>query len=108
MNTRTATIHTRIQPNLKSRAEQIFADSGHTTSDVIEQFYIQTVRRGKVPIHLSKRRAKIPDEILMTTDETKAMLTAASNSAKEQLSTGKTISTQDIKQDLREKYALNL
>ncbi|MBR0431272.1 type II toxin-antitoxin system RelB/DinJ family antitoxin [Candidatus Saccharibacteria bacterium] len=105
---RTATIHTRIQPNLKARAERIFAESGHTTSDIIEQLYIQTVRQGKVPIRLNKRRANIPDEALMTSDEIKKLLTDASGSAKRQIASNKYITTKDIKKQLKEKYAINL
>lgn len=105
---RTATIHTRIQPELKQRAEKIFADSGHTTSDVLEQFYIQTVLRGKVPIKLSKRRASIPDEALMTADEIRGMLSESSRAAKKQIASGEYLTTDDIKEKLNKRYAINL
>ena len=90
------------------RAEKIFADSGHTTSDVIEQLYIQTVRRGKVPIRLAKRRANIPDEALMTPEEIRAMLEEANKSAERQIASGEFISLQDVKDGLRQKYGLKL
>ena len=108
MSTRTATIHTRIQPNLKFRAEQIFAESGHTTSDVLEQFYIQTVRSGKVPIRLNKRRATIPDEALMSDKEIKLMLSAASKSARKQISEVNLITSNDIKVGLKRQHGVEL
>lgn len=108
MNTRSATIHTRIQPKLKQRAEKIFADSGHTPSDVLEQFYIQTVRRGKVPIKLNKRRAKNPDEALMTADEIREMLSKSSQMAKDQIASGDYITTDNIKDKLNKQYAIDL
>ena len=106
--TRTATIHTRIQPSLKRRAERIFASAGHTPSEVLEQFYAQTVRRGKVPIRLTKRRAAIPDEGAMTSAELRAMLATASASAREQITSGKYITTENIKADLKERYGISL
>ena len=108
METRTATVHTRIQPSLKLQAEQIFVNEGHTPSEVIEQFYAQTVRRGRVPIRLTKRRVAIPDENLMTQSEIRTMLKEASTSARKQISSGNYITSEDIRSDLKERYALNL
>lgn len=101
---RTATIHARIQPGLKSRAEEIFAESGHTTSEVLEQFYAQTVKRGKVPIRLTKRRAKILDESINTPEEIRTALVQAKKSAQRQFEEGKYITEQDVQAHFKEKY----
>lgn len=105
---RTATIHARIQPGLKTRAEEIFAESGHTTSEVLEQFYVQTVKRGRVPIRLNKRRAKILDENLNSPEEIRAALDLAKKSAQGQFDRGKYITAQDARAHLREKYGLKV
>ena len=108
MEMRTATIHARIKPSLKDRAEKIFVASGHTTSDVLEQFYIQTIRRGKVPIRLAKRRATIPDENLLSSSEIREILRNAHNSANKQISSGNYITTETVKKDLKRKYDLKI
>lgn len=108
MEMRTATIHTRIKPSLKKRAEEIFNESGHTPSDVLEQFYILTVKKGKVPIRLTRRRANIPDENLMTPDEIKAMLAEAEKSLDKQIESGKYITSANVKEALRERYGIRV
>ena len=108
MEMKVASIHTRIQPSLKRRAEQIFSESGHTPSDVIEQFYIQTVRKGRIPIRLTKRRASIPNENLMTPKEIRAMLASAEKSAKGQIESGRYVTLEKVKGKLKEDYGLKL
>lgn len=108
METRTATIHARIHPGLKMRAEEIFAATGHTTSDILEQFYAQTVARGKVPIRLKKRRANIPDLNLMTPEEISTMLRSAKASLDKQIESGHYTTLNDAKARFKEKYGIDL
>ncbi|MBR2658554.1 type II toxin-antitoxin system RelB/DinJ family antitoxin [Candidatus Saccharibacteria bacterium] len=108
MALRTATIHTRIQPELKRNAEEIFEKSGHTASDVLEQFYVLTVKNGKVPIRLTKRRAKILDENLNTPEEIQAALKTARKSAAKQIKSGEYITTKEVRRKMKTKYGINV
>lgn len=108
MALRTATIHTRIQPELKKSAEEIFEESGHTVSDVLEQFYMLTVKNGKVPIRLTKRRARILDENLNTPEEIRAALREAKKSAAKQIESGNYITTKEVRRKMNMKYGINV
>ena len=100
---KTAEIHARIQPNIKRQAEQVFAKTGHTASEAIEQFYVWTVKHQKTPMRLRKR-VNIPDENLLTDEEMKALIEEARKEARE----GKVISLEESKRELREVYGLKV
>lgn len=96
---KTAEIHARIQPNIKQQAEQIFAKTGHTASEAIEQFYIWTIKHRKTPMRLRKR-ADIPDENLMTDAEIKEMIEEARKEVRE----GKVTTLDELRKEMHEEY----
>lgn len=100
MATKTADIHVRIQPGIKSQAEQIFGRTGFSASEAIEQFYIWTIRHQHTPMRL-KKRAEIPDLNIMTETEIRKML----GDAKKQVREGNTYSNGEVKMMLREELS---
>lgn len=123
MALRTAEIHARIQPGLKENAERIFEESGHTTSEVLEQFYAQTVKRGKVPIRLTRRRCPawveirraaqscppgILDENVNTPEEIQAALDEALQSVEKQFETGEFITSKEVREYIRKKHGVEI
>lgn len=105
MALRTATIHIRIQPGLKKSAEEIFAESGVTASEAVEQFYAQTVKRGKVPIKLSRRRrANILDENVNTPEEIRAALDKAEKSVE----SGNYYTIKEVRESMKTKYGVEI
>lgn len=105
MALKTATIHIRIQPALKKSAEEIFAESGVTASEVVEQFYAQTVKRGKIPIRLSRRRrADILDENINTPEEIRAALDKAEKS----IESGSYYTINEVRERMKTKYGAEI
>ena len=100
---KTAEIHTRIQPSVKRQAERIFAESGHTASDAIEQFYIWTIKHGKTPMRLRKH-ANIPDEALMSDAEADQMI----NEARADYKNGNYISLDSLQKEIERDYGLSV
>lgn len=100
MATRTADIHIRIQPDVKKRAEQIFAEGGFTLTDGIEQFLSWTVRHKKVPIRLVRRRPNIPVLSEMTREEIRLELTKAESDFKH----GRVYTAEKINEMAGERY----
>ena len=99
MAIKSAEIHTRIQPNVKRQAEQIFARTGHTASEAIEQFYVWTIKHQKTPMRLRKH-VDIPDENLMTDAELAKMV----ESARKEVHEGKVTSLEEFKKEMTEEY----
>ena len=49
---KTSTVHARIEPDLKDRAEQVFQDLGLTPSEAITLFYRQVELRQGLPFDI--------------------------------------------------------
>ena len=60
MSNKTSEVHVRIQPHLKQRAEAVFAQTGYSPSEAIQQFYAWTARHNKIPIRLHHSIQDIP------------------------------------------------
>ena len=99
MATKTADVHSRINPGLKAQAEDYFEKNGTTMSQALEQFLAWTVRHQKTPMRL-KKRANIPDLSLMTDEEVQAMLDEAEKQVKE----GKYYTVDEVRREMAMKY----
>lgn len=99
MTQKTANIHINIQPELKDKAEQVFAATGHTASEAIEQFYAWTARHHRTPMKLKDKRISVPVEDDLTPEEIRQLLAEA----KAEIERGEYYTTDDIKAMLKEK-----
>ena len=61
---KTATVHTRIDPEIKQRAEGVLSQLGMKPSEAIQLFYQQIALRRTFPVEL-----KIPNELTRKTLE---------------------------------------
>jgi len=78
---KTATIHTRIDPEIKKQAENILEDLGMKPSAAIQIFYKQNSLQSGFPVEL-----KVPNEQTMQTlEESRAGKNLKSFSTKEAL-----------------------
>ena len=78
---KTATVHTRIDPKIKERAESILGKLGMKPSEAIQIFYQQIALRRAFPVEL-----KIPNEqTKQTLEESRAGKNLKSFSTKEAL-----------------------
>ena len=59
---KTATVHTRIKPDLKNKAERVFRDLGLSTTQAINLFYKQVELRNGLPFEVV-----IPNDITRRT-----------------------------------------
>ena len=57
---------------------------------------------------MNTRTAAVPDESLMTPEEIRAMLEQAKESGRKQIASGDYITIQNVRDGLREEYALDL
>ena len=57
---KTALVQARMEPELKEKADKVFAALGLNASTAISLFYAQTVRQGGIPLEL-----KVPNEETM-------------------------------------------
>lgn len=78
---KSATIHTRIDPAIKEEAESILGSLGMKPSEAIQIFYKQIALRSGFPVEL-----KIPnEETRLTLEESRAGKNVESFSTKEEL-----------------------
>ncbi|MDG2990652.1 type II toxin-antitoxin system RelB/DinJ family antitoxin [Candidatus Synechococcus calcipolaris G9] len=60
MKTQTTKVQARMSPNLKARAEEIFAELGITSTEAIRMLYQQVILRRGLPFAV-----EIPNEITL-------------------------------------------
>jgi DNA-damage-inducible protein J len=78
---KTATIHTRIDPAIKEQAENILGNLGMKPSEAIQIFYKQISLRSGFPVEL-----KVPNEqTVLTLEESRAGKNLKSFSTKKEL-----------------------
>lgn len=107
MATKTADLHIRIQPGLKKQAEEVFAETGHTMSEALEQILGWTVKHKKSPIRL-RRRANIADFGKMTNCEVEQYLSDVSREADEDFKKGRTILSEDVRKAFHKEYGFKI
>lgn len=107
MATKTADLHIRIQPEIKARAEDIFASSGHTMSDAVEQFLTWTVKHNKPPVRLRRHRARIPDLNSMTKLEINQLLHESETEADNGMKKGTLQDVSEIKERMEKMVAIS-
>ena len=76
MAIRTATVTVRTRPEVKAKAEKVFASIGLSTSDAVNLFFNQVAIRGEIPFQLRTRKSTATSRALedMTAEEIDAML----------------------------------
>ena len=82
MAIRTANIHIRIEPEIKTGAESVFSELGITASDAIAGFYDYVYRRRRLPAKLVKKSPKILNLDIATATEVKTALNDSRTHAK--------------------------
>ena len=82
MATRTADIHIRIEPTLKSKAEQVFARDGYSITDAFTNFCRQSVYKNRT-IAAPKRKCGAINADALTAEQLDNLVEEARISAKE-------------------------
>ncbi len=68
---KTLTLHTRIEPDIKEKADAILAELGISTTEAINMFLRQVIRYRGIPLDL-----RVPNaETIAAMDETEELLT---------------------------------
>ncbi|MBO7657049.1 type II toxin-antitoxin system RelB/DinJ family antitoxin [Candidatus Saccharibacteria bacterium] len=103
MATKTADVHIRINPTLKSQAEDYFEENGTTMSQAVEQFLAWTVKHKKTPMRL-KHRANILDLSRMSKTEIETML----KDSEKEVKTGKHYTINEVRREMATKYGFEV
>ena len=69
MTTKTANVYARIEPEVKTRAEEILSALGIPASNAITMFYKQIILHGGLPFAVTLPKAGVPNMSLMTQAE---------------------------------------
>ena len=97
MATRTADIHIRMEPTLKSQAEEIFRLNGVTPSDVVTYVYRRAVKTNRSPVALPKRGGVLDMDRM-----TKEQIMAELEKAVQEVDEGNYHTIEESKQFVRE------
>lgn len=98
---KTATINTRIDPNLKEQAEQVLQRLGVSTSGAITMFYQQIVLQQGIPFPV-----KLPPKLPILDDLSPEELATEIQKGLDDAAAGQTIPADEAFQELERKFGI--
>ena len=104
MTTKTATILTRTEPEVKEKADKLFARLGLTTSGAINIFLHQSLEQQGMPFRIQIAKPNIPDLDSFSKEEVMHLLEQGIEEVKD----GKTKPFEEVVAELEGEYGVHL
>jgi len=102
MSKKTATVYTRVEPELKEQAEEVLAQLGIPMANAVNMFLHQLVLRRGFPFEITIPQRMPLDESKMTKEELDTEIQKGIDSIK----SGKVTPSEQVWAEMREQYGI--